>query len=173
MGWGREDPGAHPHWGHHLFCIPVHQPGPVWERQVNLLVTHCLPGEGLRAASKVGPPVILINQSTFLPPHLLQLKAVSRTIRCYWLPLTPSPVAAVQAVGSDKGVGSDGIMQLSVIAPTVFILEIVLLWRLSFMWQFHIQGHWFGLYEFALFACQRFLAVFSYCRNNWKEINTA
>lgn len=34
-------------------------------------------------------------------------------------------MAAVQTVGSDKGVGSDGIMQLSVIATTVFILEIV------------------------------------------------
>lgn len=59
----------HPPWDRHLFSIPVRQPGFVWERRVNLRGTHCLAGERLRAASKVGPPVSLINQTTFLPPH--------------------------------------------------------------------------------------------------------
>lgn len=46
------------------------------------------------------------------------------------------PCSAVQTVGSDMGAGSDGIMQLSVIVPTVVMVEIFLPWKLSFVSHF-------------------------------------
>lgn len=43
------------------------------------------------------------------------------------------PCSAAQTVGSDKGAGSDGIMQLSVIVPTVVTVDAPLRWKPSFM----------------------------------------
>lgn len=51
------------------------------------------------------------------------------------------PRAAAQTVGSDREVGSDGIMQLSVIVPTVFIFAIVLPCKLSSARLFQILTH--------------------------------
>lgn len=47
--------------------IPARQPGLVWE---SYPLWHVLPCRWeTQASSEVGPPVILINQSTFLPSH--------------------------------------------------------------------------------------------------------
>lgn len=64
----------HLHQDHHLFSIPVRQPGLVWERRVNLRGTHCLPGERLRAASEVGPPRHPHQSKYFSAPTLTSIK---------------------------------------------------------------------------------------------------
>lgn len=43
------------------------------------------------------------------------------------------PCSAAQTVGSDKGAGSDGIMQLSVIVPSAATADAPLRWKPSFM----------------------------------------
>lgn len=145
MGWGCKDQGAHPHWGHHLFCIPVYQPGPVWERQVNLLVTHCLPGEGPRSALKGGACCHSHQSKYFSAPTLTSIKS-SQQYHTWLLIISHTLLSGCCSESWFwQGVGSYNIMQLSVSAATVFFVGIVRLWRLSFTWLFHVYWHLLSL----------------------------
>lgn len=68
----------------------------------------------------------------FSAPTLTSIKISQRDRTLLLISPHTIPCSAVQTVGSDMGAGSDGVMQLSVIVPTVVMVEILLPWKLSF-----------------------------------------
>ena len=103
---------------------------------------HTLPSRwGTYGHLKGGASCHCHQSKYFSAPTLTSIKSSQQDHTLLLISSHALRCATVGTLGSDKGAGSDGIMQLSVITPTVSIIEMVLLWRLSFSWLLHILAH--------------------------------